>query len=68
MILLDTNVLSEFMRRRPDPSALTWVDAQPQHHLHISAVTRAEMELGIALLPEGRRKRGLQAAALRMFA
>ncbi len=68
MILLDTNVLSELMRREPHPSALAWVDAQPQHHLHISAVTRVDIELGIALLPEGRRKQGLQAAALRMFA
>jgi predicted nucleic acid-binding protein len=68
MILLDTNVLSELMRREPDPAALAWVDAQPQHQLHLSAVTRAEIELGIALLPEGRRKQDLQAAARRMFA
>lgn len=68
MILLDTNVLSELMRREPHPLALAWVDAQPEHQLHISAVTRAEIELGIALLPEGRRRRGLEAAARRMFA
>jgi len=68
VILLDTNVLSELMRREPDPVTVAWVDAQPQHHLHISAVTRAEIELGIALLPEGHRKQGLQAAAKRMFA
>jgi toxin FitB len=68
MILLDTNVLSELMRREPDPAALAWVDAQPRHQLHISAVTRAEIEFGIALLPEGQRKRGLQEAAQRMFA
>ncbi len=68
MILLDTNVVSELMRRAPDPSAMAWIDGQPQYRLYISAVTRAEIELGIAILPEGRRKQSLQATALRMFA
>jgi predicted nucleic acid-binding protein len=68
MILLDTNVLSELMRRDPDPRTVAWVDAQAGQRLHLSAVTRAEVELGIALLPEGRRKDGLRAAAARMFA
>jgi predicted nucleic acid-binding protein len=68
MILLDTNVLSELMRREPDPRAVAWVDAQPGRRLYLSAVTRAEVELGIALLPEGRRKDGLRGAAARMFA
>jgi predicted nucleic acid-binding protein len=66
VILLDTNVVSELMRREPAPPVLAWTDAQP--HLFISAVTRAEVELGVALLPEGRRKRGLEEAAARMFA
>ncbi|MCJ7796721.1 MAG: type II toxin-antitoxin system VapC family toxin [Thermoleophilia bacterium] len=68
MILLDTNVVSELMRRAPDPSVMVWIDEQPQYSLYISAVTRAEIELGIAVVPEGRRKHGLQAAAMRMFA
>lgn len=67
-ILLDTNVVSELMRREPDPKVMAWVDAQIGQHLCISAVTRAEIELGIALLPQGRRKDGLRAAAGRMFA
>jgi predicted nucleic acid-binding protein len=68
MILLDTNVLSELMRREPDPIALAWIDSRPEHQLYVCAITRAEIELGIALLPEGRRKDGLRAAAERMFA
>ena len=67
MILLDTNVLSELMRRDPNPAVLVWIDARPRHHLYISAVTRAEIELGIALLPDGRRRDGIRAAATRMF-
>ncbi|MCL5735249.1 MAG: type II toxin-antitoxin system VapC family toxin [Actinobacteria bacterium] len=68
MILLDTNIISEFMRRQPNPTAMAWVDAQPVQQLYISAITRAEIELGIALLPEGSRKSALQSAAIRMFA
>ena len=68
MILLDTNVVSELMRRAPDPSVMAWIDGKPQYSLYVSSVTRAEVDLGIAILPEGRRKQGLQAAALRMFA
>lgn len=68
MILLDTNVVSELMRREPQVSVMAWIDHEPQYRLYISAVTRAEIELGIAILPEGRRKQGLQTAALRMFA
>lgn len=67
MILLDTNILSELMRRTPNPAVVAWVDAQPRYRLFISAVTRAEIELGVALLPEGRRKAGLRGAAARMF-
>lgn len=67
MILLDTNVVSELMRREPDPTAAAWVDSQALHDLYISAVTRAEIELGVALLAEGRRKQGLETVALRLF-
>lgn len=68
MILLDTNVLSELMRSHPNPAVITWLDAQSSQHVYISAITRAEIELGIALLSDGRRKQGLQTAAARMFA
>ena len=68
MILLDSNVLSELMRQVPAPPVLTWLDLQPRDRLYISAITRAEIELGIALLPEGRRKEALAVAAGRMFA
>ena len=67
MFLLDTNVLSELMRAKPFPEVVEWLDAQPVDHLYISAITRAEIELGIALLPEGRRRNTLGAAAQGMF-
>lgn len=59
MILLDTNVVSQGMRPLPDQQVMRWLDAQPAADLWISAVTVAEIRLGLALLPEGQRKRDL---------
>ena len=62
MILLDTNVISEPMKPRPDAAVMAWLDAQPVEDVYISTVTVAELEYGIRLLPEGRRRDSLQAA------
>lgn len=67
MIVLDTNVLSEFMRAEPDIHVLAWVDAQPAMDLAISAVTVAEILHGIARLPFGKRKQKHEAHAMAMF-
>ncbi len=55
MILLDTNILSEPMRPLPNRQVVSWLDQQNVTDLFISAVTKAEIELGIAFLPEGKR-------------
>lgn len=67
MILLDTNVLSELMRPQPNPDVVTWLNNRPTQTLFISTITIAEIELGIALLPDGRRKRDLENAAKQSF-
>src|SRR5579862_4090771 len=56
MILLDTNVVSETMRRSPDRTVVAWLDAQAAETLHLSAVSLVELLFGIASLPDGRRK------------
>ena len=66
MILLDTNVLSELMRPRPNPTVVAWADAHTAE-AWVSAITQAEIELGIALLPEGKRREAIASAARRMF-
>ena len=43
MILLDTNVLSEFMRPQPSVSVVAWLDQQPAGEVYTSAVSRAEI-------------------------
>lgn len=63
MILLDTNVLSEWMKPHPEPAVIAWLDQQPEPTLFIPAIAKLEIESGIAILPEGKRKRSLAAAA-----
>ena len=50
MILLDTNVVSELMKAAPEPSVLAWIDAIPTATVFVSAITRAEILYGIALV------------------
>ena len=59
MILVDTIVLSELMRREPSPAVLAWFGAQDVAALHLSAVGEAELRRGAGLLPSGRRRDGL---------
>lgn len=63
MYVLDTNILSELMRPKPDMNVLNWLDRQYADELYITAITLAEIRLGIALLPDGKRKEALSHAA-----
>ena len=56
MILLDTNVVSEMMRDRPEPRVVAWLNKQIAEDLALSSVSLSEVLLGIAALPDGRRK------------
>ena len=67
-ILLDTNVLSELMRPTPAAEVLDWFDRQGGAVFFACAIARAEILLGIALLPAGKRRDGLAVAAEQMFA
>lgn len=67
MILLDTNVLSELMRAKPDPNVIAWVDAQRSSDLVISSITVTEILYGIARMPDGKRKDSLYVLASAMF-
>ena len=60
MILLDTNLVSEPLRHVPDARVIEWIDAQPLETLFLSAITVAELRAGVALLPAGKRRLGLQ--------
>lgn len=59
MILADTNVISEPLRRVRDPQVAAWFDSQALETLYLSAVTVAELRFGVQSLPVGRRRSGL---------
>ena len=59
--LLDTCVLSEFTRRKPDPNVTGWVDRIEEEKLFISVITLGEIQRGIERLPESHRKTELLA-------
>ena len=59
MIILDTNVVSEPLKPRFDPAVEAWLDQQPAETLYLTATSLAELRTGVALMPAGKRKAGL---------
>ena len=60
MILLDSNVVWEPLRPSPDTRVIEWIDAQALETLFLSAITVAVLRAGVAQLPAGKRRAGLQ--------
>lgn len=54
--LLDTNVLSEFMRREPNAKVSQWMDEKANHALFISVITAGEILQGITSITDMPRK------------
>ena len=70
MIILDTNIVSViYAPNHPDlPIIEAWKQNCPDHDVRVSSISRAEISYGIAILPEGSKKRLLADAADRFFA
>lgn len=67
-IVLDTNVISDLMRRAPDERVENWVSRLSPAAVCTTSVTLAEVRVGIARLPSGRRRALLADAANDVFA
>ena len=67
MIILDTNVLSEFMRAVPNPTVMDWIARQVSSEVFVTTITQAEMYYGLALLPIGKRRSDMERAVQQMF-
>jgi predicted nucleic acid-binding protein len=59
MILVDTNVLSEPMKPRPDTAVMAWLNFQPWEDLFLCTPVLAELRYGCERLAAGRRKDSL---------
>jgi toxin FitB len=57
MIILDTNVVSEFMTSPPASQVLNWLNEQDVTSLYLSSITIAEVGYGLRAMPEGKRRR-----------
>jgi predicted nucleic acid-binding protein len=57
--LLDTNVISESARPRPDTGVMDWLDRTDEEQLFLSVVSLAELRHGIERLSDGKRKAAL---------
>ena len=61
MIILDTNVISEFMRDAPDAEAVLWLDDQPPSSIWTTSINVYEVRSGLLAMPVGKKQ------ALRMI-
>jgi predicted nucleic acid-binding protein len=62
MILLDTNVISELMKPRPEPAVSLWLKGMPREECWTSSIVVAELLSGIESMPSGRKQRALREA------
>ena|SRR5450432_3445912 len=58
--LLDTNVISELVRPRPETRVMEWMEAADEGLLHLSVLTLGEIRKGAALLAQGRKRTHLE--------
>lgn len=60
MYVLDTNVVSEFIKPRPEPAVLAWLDTNPREALLLPSAVVAEFLFGIERMAAGRRRDALR--------
>lgn len=58
--LLDTNVISETVRPRPDRQVLEWFDKTPDDALHVNVLTLGEIRKGIEKMAQSERRERLR--------
>ncbi len=68
MILLDTNVLSALMHTTPDLTVAAWMDRQPAFAIWTTSITIFEIEYGLKLMPEGKRRTDLEKSIAELLA
>jgi predicted nucleic acid-binding protein len=59
--LLDTNVISELVKPRPDSRVTQWIEATDEALLYLSVLTLGKIRKGIRSLPEAKRRTALEA-------
>ncbi len=57
--LLDTNVVSEWVKPRPDPGVVAWLSGADEDRLYLSVMTLAELRRGVERMADGARRKRL---------
>ena len=60
MILLDTNVISEFMGPSPEHKVVHWLDLQPRSSIWTTSISVYEIRSGLLSMPAGKRSAALE--------
>ena len=60
MIIIDTNIISEFMTSPPANSVLEWLNTQNSLSLYLTTISIAEIGYGLRIMPFGKRRRLLE--------
>ena len=58
--LLDTNAVSEWVKPRPNPGLIGWMESTDEDRVFISVVTLADLRYGVERLAAGARRRRLE--------
>jgi hypothetical protein len=58
--LLDTNAVSEWVKPRPNPGLIGWMESTDEDRVFISVITLAELRYGVERLATGARRRRLE--------
>jgi predicted nucleic acid-binding protein len=58
--LLDTNIISELIKARPEPKVAAWLESTDESLVHLSVLTLGEIRKGIAALPRTSRRGALE--------
>ena len=58
--LLDTNVVSEWVKPRPNPGLVGWMESTDEDRIFISVVSLAELRYGVERMAAGSRRSRLE--------
>ena len=58
--LLDTNVVSEWVKPQPNPAVIAWLDEVDEDRVFLSVITLTELRYGIERLASGKRRKRLE--------
>jgi predicted nucleic acid-binding protein len=62
IVFLDTNILSELMRAKPEPRVVAWLDAQNSQTIWLPSIVVFEVRYGLERMPSGSRRAALESA------